>query len=977
MSVRRQFADLLGYINPFSANVNLASPPPLLQDENIPARKRPRLESSTTYSISTAEDAGDADIFVDAVQTTDTVTTASLNATVPEAAAPADAVTVTVTAASIMEGTTDEDFIPTENEKNIVRMSGTMRRKAGKRTFPWESRAAANIASPPLSPQDEDIPAAKNPLLETFTSFFTATNASPTATVAFALTDTVTDVAASLPSTVASCGLAASLPSTVASCEFPFQPAYRKWIQLPAYRQWTAEEDAQLSEAVNQLGQIWVNVAPLFPGRTNAQCSLRWRTYLDPTVIVHSKTALYSTWTVEEDAKLKEAVTEHGYDWCRVAAQVPGRTNVQCRYRWVETLDSDVENGTWTVEDDAKLTRAVREIGQIWAVVAALFPDRTSAQCSLRWRNHFDPRITIDQTAAVYSKWTVEEDEKLTKAVRELGYDWLEISLLVPGRSRTQCRQRWLESLDPDINRVKWGIEEDVKLNEAVQNSVNNWNEDAAPVTLQQANTQSPNWVGYALAKRRARWYNCMDLAISPTTVTNTKWTPEEDTTLIEAVQQHGNNWVAVAALVPGRTNNQCSERWHKYVNATLTQMPADNYKWTPEEDAKLFEAVQYYGNNWVAVAALVPGRTNDQCYGRWRICFALTRMTAQTTAPNSKWTVEEDATLIEAPQQRGNNWVAVASLVPDRTNNQYSESGRRELDRIIDQTTAPYCEWTVEEDAKLTEAVTEFENDWVRVAGLVPGRANGQCRQRWARSLNPDFIPQYRKRWAQSLNPDINNGKWTVEEDAKLTEAVTELGDNWLEIAALVPGRTNGQCRQRWARILNPDIKNGEWSLEEDVKLIEGVKQFGDNNWVQIGALVPGRTNTQCSERWRRQMDPTTDHTIAQFTEWTVEEDVKLAEAVTEVGNDWFRVGALVPGRTQDRCRQRWARIFHSEFNKDKWTVEEDSKLIDGVKQFGDNNWVRAGALVPGRTDVQCHNRWKVVVDDTIDQLNTEETQY
>jgi hypothetical protein len=37
----------------------------------------------------------------------------------------------------------------------------------------------------------------------------------------------------------------------------------------------------------------------------------------------------------EEDAKLIEAVKKHGEDWSLVAAMVPGRTNVQCRMRWV------------------------------------------------------------------------------------------------------------------------------------------------------------------------------------------------------------------------------------------------------------------------------------------------------------------------------------------------------------------------------------------------------------------------------------------------------------------------------------------------------------------------------------------------------------------------------------------------------------------------------------------------------------------
>jgi hypothetical protein len=41
--------------------------------------------------------------------------------------------------------------------------------------------------------------------------------------------------------------------------------------------------------------------------------------------------------------------------------------------------------------------------------------------------------------------------------------------------------------------------------------------------------------------------------------------------------------------------------------------------KWVEDEDIKLNDAVQTHGdNNWVAVAALVPGRTKKQCYSRW-----------------------------------------------------------------------------------------------------------------------------------------------------------------------------------------------------------------------------------------------------------------------------------------------------------------------------------------------------------------------
>jgi hypothetical protein len=39
----------------------------------------------------------------------------------------------------------------------------------------------------------------------------------------------------------------------------------------------------------------------------------------------------------------------------------------------------------------------------------------------------------------------------------------------------------------------------------------------------------------------------------------------------------------------------------------------------------------------------------------------------------------------------------------------------------------------------------------------------------------------------------------WKGEEDAELTEAAKQNGENWVAVAAMIPGRTNQQCRSRW----------------------------------------------------------------------------------------------------------------------------------------------------------------------------------
>jgi hypothetical protein len=196
----------------------------------------------------------------------------------------------------------------------------------------------------------------------------------------------------------------------------------------------------------------------------------------------------------------------------------------------------------------------------------------------------------------------------------------------------------------------------------------------------------------------------------------------------------------------------------------------------------------------------------------------------------------------------------------------------------------------------------------------------------------------------------------WKAEEDAKLMEGVQKNGDDWVAVAAMVPGRTDQQCRQRWFQTLDPTNGNkGKWTPAEDENLMEAVKTRG-NNWVKVALMVPGRTDQQCRQRWFQTLDPTNGNK----GKWSTEEDEKLAEAVQKHGEDCVAAAAMVPGRTNIQCRVRWFQTLDpTNRNKGKWSTEEDAKLIEAVQNLGKDCWVAVALMVPGRTNKQCGEHW------------------
>jgi hypothetical protein len=93
-------------------------------------------------------------------------------------------------------------------------------------------------------------------------------------------------------------------------------------------------------------------------------------------------------WNDVEDIRLLVAVSRFGAkDWRLIADFVgSGRTSSQCNQRWCRALDPAISRKPWADVDDQQLLRAVEVLGKTsWCQVAKILTGRTDLQCRYRY----------------------------------------------------------------------------------------------------------------------------------------------------------------------------------------------------------------------------------------------------------------------------------------------------------------------------------------------------------------------------------------------------------------------------------------------------------------------------------------------------------------------------------------------------------------------------------------------------------------
>lgn len=155
---------------------------------------------------------------------------------------------------------------------------------------------------------------------------------------------------------------------------------------------------------------------------------------------------------------------------------------------------------------------------------------------------------------------------------------------------------------------------------------------------------------------------------------------------------------------------------------------------------------------------------------------------------------------------------------------------------------------------------------------------------------------------------------------------------------------RSSPACRIKQEHNNTQHKKKGFWSLDEDERLLRAVEVTGPKQWAKVAASVKTRIPKQCQTRWCNNLNPSVKH-----GGWTAEEDDLIEKMYRENGSKWAEMAKCLPNRTDNAIKNRFnCSIFKRFYEKKDRSMKLQLSII-GTSEEELFETVQQTTAVPG----------------------------
>lgn len=251
---------------------------------------------------------------------------------------------------------------------------------------------------------------------------------------------------------------------------------------------------------------------------------------------------------------------------------------------------------------------------------------------------------------------------------------------------------------------------------------------------------------------------------------------------------------------------------------------------WTAAEDEILLKAVakeresahvddedDFEDEDWDIIAQSLPGKSAVHCFKRFTKLARGKKLDRSASISSSLGTHSQSH---DADEMDDEGSTKESAANEDSANDGAGDWSEDEINLL----------------KRLVETYKDTAPRWNEVSANFVNHSPIECLTKWQALTNPPVIK--------------GKGSWTAEEDAILREKRLLYGRKWAKIAAHLPGRQGKQCRERFVNHLDPELKKGEWTDDEEAILIAMHQQYG-NRWANISKNLPGRSDNDVKNHW------------------------------------------------------------------------------------------------------------------------------